>query len=105
MSISQLILTHIKLSKTLWYNDIHTLKMRENIVVLLHIREARTVFLVCMMTLWWPRHWIWVIGNTNDQVSTYIHTYKNIPKALWESYIHTLLNGKKYCADFSYLCS
>ena len=47
MGTSQLIFTHDNISMAVLDHDIHTLfKMEENIVVILHIYGARSVFLL-----------------------------------------------------------
>ena len=45
MSKSQLIFTHINISKALLNNDIHTLKMGV-FVVIIHMNVSRAVFLI-----------------------------------------------------------
>ena len=46
MRIYQLIFTHKNIPKALWDNDIHTLKIRENIVVIIHIYGDKAIFLL-----------------------------------------------------------
>ena len=41
----------------------------------------------------WRRHWIWVIWNINEHISTNIH-HKNTPKNIWNNDTHTIKNGK-----------
>ena len=39
-----------------------------------------------MITLWWPIHWIWVIGNINEHISTNTHQYKYLRGSMWQWY-------------------
>ena len=75
---------YIKGSMGKWYS--YSTKWEENIVVSLHIYEARTIFLLIYDFLSWPRHWIWVIGNINEHVSNNIHTYKYIKDSMRQLY-------------------
>ena len=42
-----------------------------------------------MMTLWWQRNWIGVIGNTKHKISNNIHPYKYIKVYIGQWYPHT----------------
>ena len=46
MRIYQLIFTHKNIPKALWDNDIHTIIVRENIVVIIHIYGDKAIFLL-----------------------------------------------------------
>ena len=51
-----------------------------------------------MMNLWWPRQWIYVIGNINDNISNNIHPYKYIKGSMGQWYSYSTKQEKNIVA-------
>ena len=69
MRIYQLIFTHKNIPKALWDNDIHTIIVRENIVVIIHIYGDKAIFLL--------------FYDDQDTDSQYLERHKSVSQLIW----------------------
>ena len=99
MNISQPIFAHKKISKTIWYKDIHTLqdwrKYCGNSSYLWSFSHCSTI-------LWSPRHWIWVMRNGDWCIWTNINTEENTKVYMGKWYPYYKRWVQNY-GNFSYL--
>ena len=76
-------------------------KMAENIVVILRIYGARTIFLLFCD----DKDTEYEQQEIEMNTSQLIFTHKNISRALGDNDIHNLQKGRKNCCNYSYLWS
>ena len=86
MSTSQLIFTNTNISKDLWDNDIHTIQNgRKYWGHSSYLWSQRHFYTI----LRWPRYCIWVMGNTNEYISSNIHPKIYIKVSMGKCYTYS----------------